>query len=275
MLKNIFFSLGRLVYHPMLYLSIGLHVGLLMLHIPGTTDSSKSSETEENQEEEVDLTALLSQAQTVTPTPKASASAKPSPTPTPTATPLLNSKLPPIPEPTPIPTPTPKATPIPQATATPQQIPTPSPQPGPSPQAPTTSEPTPEPSPSPTTIGEVTVDDNFLAQLGQVLREISKETLPAGISPYSIIRQKNAFYVDPATPQPGIRDISMITQRTPEYVSSEIQSRFETYIFKLEGQYGGGDLYQVKKDDRVYCYLSLVKTSSLTIFAIWLKNPNS
>ncbi|MEC4984799.1 MAG: hypothetical protein SAJ37_06865 [Oscillatoria sp. PMC 1068.18] len=158
----------RILFRPMLFISLSLHIVLLMLPVPSDSKKAKIEPLEPEKEEEVKITKLPPKT-SPSPTPKASPQASISPSPTPKPSPsvaqpkptpqqIANQLLNPpklTSTPTPIPTSTPQtkptSTPTPTPTSTPQIKPTSTPTPA--------STPTPTPTQTPSSTPSQTLED--------------------------------------------------------------------------------------------------------------------
>lgn len=250
----------RVLYRPMLLISLGLHGLLLMIPIlsePKKPDPPKKEDT-------VKISDLLA------PPPQPSPTTSPKPTPKKSA-PIPQRRVvlrPPAPSPRPNPIPTPKASPTPAATPTPEATPTPA--------ATLTPEATPDPEVTPTPNSDA---GDFQDVFGQV------EGVPDELVDSNLFSQPELFFTqesldaDPSNPTrlQGIERIKWISLKSPDEVFSEVlEPGTEGMEVSEKGEYGGGTLYELKKGAFIR-YISLVKTEGLskgTVFVVWNRDPN-
>lgn len=278
-------SFWQILWKPMLVASLALHALALTIPLP-----SQPAPSEEEKEEEVAEEAPMSLASL-----KPVQRAIPSPSPTPRATPSPPKARPvPRPSPNPVPRVAPSPTPVASPSVEPSPQPTPEPEVTPKPEATPAAEASPLPvetATAPLTTPELTEEEQELQDLwgqfqGNLAGVAAAETAGLNI-PYYKFPQPELFFTaesmaaadaDPSLPAeslPGIDNILWASRRRPDDVLAELQQMFEGFTFTPEGEYGGGELYQMAKDGTIR-YVNLVRASdrSATFVVIWRQNPN-
>jgi hypothetical protein len=261
----------RFLYRPMLAFSLLLHGLVLLLPLP-----SQPEDTPEEKEEEAELQIMNLAPLAETPPPPSPTPAAPSPKPQPAPVaaappPVVRSRPNPVPNPNPAPTPTPTPTTTSNASAAP---------------APATDLANEETTEAIVPAEEQEFQD-FLGEFQTGLDGLgAAEAANVGI-PYYNFPQPEAFFTaesiaaaDRGDSEPELQSgaVTFIwaSRRRPSEVLSALQERFAGFEINPMTEYGGGDLYEVKKGDTIR-YISLVraKDRTATFVVIWSRDPNA
>jgi hypothetical protein len=262
-------SAWRFFYRPMLVFSLLLHGLVLLLPLPSQPEVAP--EEEEAEIQIMELAPLIEAPPPPSPEPEAAPTPKPPPAPAPVAAapvPVPQSQPNPVPNPNPEPTPT-------ETSDTSEALP--------DLEAEVTDEETTE-----TTISaEEQEFQDFLGEFQTGLEGLgAAEAANVGI-PYYNFPQPEAFFTadsitaadsgsgDPALQQ-GADTFIWASRRRPSDVFSALQERFAGFEISPMTEYGGGELYEVKKGDTIR-YISLVraKDRTATFVVIWSRDPNT
>ena len=272
----------RLLWRPMFFSSLLLHVFFLNLPLP--PEPVAKSDPEKEIKETVKVTSLVAAKTKPKPKPPAKKVVKQiKPAPPPAIRPPVKPKavIPPPVQPSPIPQPT--ATPV--AAAQPVETPTPTPSSSP------------EVTPSPE--AENLQPDNTaqVAEAGSSLLEVLRPKILARLSestndplaieefvdslPYDFVReeQQAAFFEQSDTLKPGVFSTLAIPQTNPtnayyDYLEPILQDELAFTLAEMEQGYGEADLYRASNDSGVEFYISLVKLKgSGAFFVLWQEDP--
>jgi hypothetical protein len=257
--------LWRMLFRPMLAISLILHGLVLVIPIP-ERDAASEPEEPEVAEEAIRLSSFMPPPSQPTPTPQVSSPPSPAALPTPVAV------SPPLPSPSAIaPTqPPPSASPTPEASpeATPEATPaTPQPEQ-------TAASPEPSPQPFDPQLSQQLFLENFQDIEGEV---------PIAPGP-NVIDQPLMFFTSEepdAEPVSGIRELRWVNDRDPEDVYASLEQSYAqngNTFRKIESGYGGGSLYALQSPEgEPFLYLNLVpgRGGASTIIAVWDHDPNA
>lgn len=261
----------RVLYHPMLVISLILHG--LALAIPTPSDSEPVAEVEDEKVEILELTPLLP----TSPQPSASSAPSPSPqavqtpppaAPAPAAPPAAAPPAPRPPRVNPIselnPAPPPAAAVLPEVASTPATSPLP--------------EATPPITENPQQF------QNFLGQFQSDLGGL--QTVEGLGIPYYLFPQPELFFTSESIAESestgaepmqvtGVENVLWASRRRPDELYDQLQTLFAGFTFSDQGEFGGGKLYEVKKEDTVR-YINLVRATdrTATFVVVWNRNPN-
>lgn len=263
-------SSWRFLYRPMLVFSLLLHSLVLLLPLPSQPEDVP--EEEEAEIQIMELAPLIETPPPSSPIAEVAPTPKPQPAPAPVAaapSPVVRSQPNPVPDLSPEPTPTPTPTPTTSETA-------------PDPATDLANEETTE-----VVSAEEQEFQDFLGEFQTGLEGLgASEAANVGI-PYYNFPQPDAFFTaesivaadsgdgEPEL-QPGAVTFIWASRRRPNEVFGALQERFAGFEMNLMTEYGGGDLYEVKKGDTIR-YISLVraKDRTATFVVIWSRDPNA
>jgi hypothetical protein len=255
-----------LLVHPMLYLSILLHGGLLL--IPATPEK-KAEEKPEKKPDEISLTSLKPIAPTkLKPKAPVKVAVKPPIAP---RIPVPANRVPPLALPKPAAPPPPKPAAAPAA-AKPA---------APAPEA--------QPTTQPSTLPTPPVEADYSAQFANALPGMTNsETASLGI-PCALFAQPESFFT-PASLQnclttgadpewiasPSVAAFAWETRKKPDEVQTKLKAQFAGFSFTAIGQYGGGALFEVKQGATArYVNILSTKDGTGTLVIIWDGNPSA
>jgi hypothetical protein len=256
-----------LIFHPMFYLSLLIHGGLML--IPSTPEQ-KVEEKPEKKPDEISLTALKPIAPAK---PLAKAAPKvPIKATIPPRIPVPANRVPAIALPKSatvhVPAP-PKPVAAQPAAAQPAA-------------APEAAQPSAIAAPAPT-------EADYSGQFASALPGMSNsETANLGV-PCNLFAQPEKFFT-PASLQtclstgadpewitpPGVAAFAWETRKTTEDVQAKLKTQFAGFSFTAAGQYGGGTLFELKQGATIR-YVNVLETSDGTgaLVVIWEGNPNA
>ncbi|UZQ53391.1 hypothetical protein OOK60_12870 [Trichothermofontia sichuanensis B231] len=258
-------ALWRLLYRPMLVISLVLHGAVLAVRLP--------TEPPPPPEPAPSPSPTLSRITSLTPpAPKPKVTSKPKPQPSGSRSVSASGST--IAPASPKPQPSPIAT---QPSAAPTPTPA-SPEPL-----------TPKASPAASlaeleTGGPAEAVDEFLGQLQQGISQV--DAVEGQGIPYFLFEQPEQFFTAESlqasettgqapTPLAGIEDILWASRQRPEQIYASLQNQFAGFTFTEQPEYGGGTLYAVQKGNTTR-YISLVRArdKTATFVVIWKQNPH-
>lgn len=249
----------RVLYHPLTWLAVGLHVALLVVPFdPSPPIAIEPEEEAEETDEAIPIDLLnLSEIATSEPPPE-----------TPPAEP------PPAAPPAPAP---PQAAPAPPPTA---QAPTPDPvqqTPDPAQQTPDPVQPPPEPTQPPPPAYDPSGDQQLFVQnlgaIGLNTYDLAAVGLPTA---REFKEPANApFFLAGDSPVPNAKSVQQIDKEPGDVFDQVTSSYASTGItFTQEQAYGGEELYHaITPDGNTLMYFSLVRLKGSTLLVIWNEQP--
>jgi len=245
----------RVLYHPLTWLAVSLHVGLLVVPFNPAPPVSVEPEEETEEADEAIPIDLLNLSE------------------------LATSAPPPPPDSPPPPANTPPAPAAPAAQPPAAQAPAPPvPDPAQSPaaQVPDPVQPTPDPAPPPPAYDPSGDQQLFVQNLGAIglnTYDLSAIGLPTA---REFKEPANApFFLSGDQPVASAKSIQQIDKEPGDVYSQVTSSYASTGItFTQEPAYGGEELYHaVTPDNQTLMYFSLVRLKGSTLLVIWNEKP--